>query len=80
MEYGESVEIGYHLQDPECNKMMHNHDVVFNEKKMHKTPIRDVETHRVTIHNVNPRVYDGRRQAIQALNVDQKMQPGTPTC
>ena len=46
--YGESGEMGYRLWDLECKKIICNHDVVFNEKKMHKTPIKHVEMRRVT--------------------------------
>ena len=69
--YGESGEMGYHLWDPEGKKIICNHDVVFNEKKMHKTPTRDFEICRVTCQGVKPLAHDGRRQAIQAPNVDQ---------
>ena len=62
--------MGYHLWDLESHKIIHNHDVVFNEKKMHKTPITDVEVHKVTFQDVNPLAHDGRRQVVQAPNVD----------
>ena len=53
--------------------------MVFNEKKMHKIPIKDVEMSRVTFQHVNPLAHDARRQVVQAPNVDQMVQPGTPT-
>ena len=46
---------------------------------MHKTPIRDVEMCRVTFQDVNPPAHDGRRQVVQASNVDQMLQPHAPT-
>ena len=46
---------------------------------MHKTPITYIEMHRVTFQDVNPPAHDGRRQVVLAPNVDQMVQPGTPT-
>ena len=43
MGYGTSDEMGYRLWDPKSHKIIRSHDVFFNEKKMHKMPIRDVE-------------------------------------
>lgn len=61
----------YHLWDPKSPKIIRSHDVIFNEKKMHKTPIRDVEMHKLTFQDVNPPTHDDRRQVVQAPNVDQ---------
>ena len=73
MGYGTSSEMGYRLWDPKSHKIIRSHDVIVNEKKMHKTPIKDVEMRRVTFQNVNPLAYDGRRQAIQAPSMDQML-------
>ena len=66
--------MGYRLWDPKSHKIIRSHDVVFNEKKMHKTPIKDVEMCTISFQDVNPSTCDGRRQAIQAPNVDQMVQ------
>ena len=79
MGYGTSGEMGSCLWDPKSHKIIRSHDVIFNEKKMHKTRIKDVVMRRVTFQDVNPPVHDGRRQANQATNVDEMMQPGPPT-
>ena len=34
----------------------------------------------VTFENVNPLAHDGRTQVVQAPNVDEMVQPSTPTC
>ena len=71
--------MGYHLWDLESHKIIKSYDVVFNEKKMHKTPIKDVKIHRVSFQDVNPPTHDGRRQVVQVPNVDQMVQPSSPT-
>ena len=70
MGYGESGEMGYRLWDPETKKIIRSHDVVFNEKKIHKTPIKHVEMCRVTFQDVNPPLQDGRKQVVHASIVD----------
>ena len=77
--YDKSGKMGYRLLDPEGKKIIHNHDVVFNEKKLHKTPIKHVEMRRVTFQDDNPLAHDGRRQVVHASNVDQMVQPDTPS-
>ena len=70
--------MGYHLRDREGKKIIRSHDVIFNEKKMHKTPIKHVEMCRVIFQDVNPPTHHGRTQVSYALNVDQMLQPSTP--
>ena len=48
MGYGTTDEMGYRLWDYDSYKIIKSHDVNFNEKKMHKTSIKDVEMHKVT--------------------------------
>ena len=70
-------QMGYHLWNPKSHKIIKSHDVIFNEKKMHKTPIKDAKMSKVTFQDVNPPTHDGKRQVVQAPNVDQMVQPRT---
>ena len=45
--YGKLGEMGFWLWDPESKKILWSNDVYFNEKKMHKKPIKIVEIRRV---------------------------------
>ena len=45
--YGDSGEMGYRLWDLQARKVIHSHDVVFHEDKMHKQPEKVVEIRRV---------------------------------
>jgi len=54
MGYGETREMGYHLWDPESKKIIRSHDVVFNEKLMHKSPVQDSDMRKVTFQDAIP--------------------------
>ena len=47
-------QFGYLLWDPGPRTMVRNSDVVFNENKMHKKPIKEVDVRKVAFHNVVP--------------------------
>ena len=50
--YGTSGEMGYRLWHPKSNKVIRSSHVIFNESKMHKKPIQEVEYKRVTFEDV----------------------------
>ena len=46
--YGLDGQFGYRLWDPESRSILCSNDVVFNETKMHRKPVKEVEYHKVT--------------------------------
>ena len=48
--YGESGEMGYRLWDLEARKIVHSSNVIFNEKKMHKQPLKEMKTRKMSCH------------------------------
>ena len=45
--YGDSGEMGYKLWDPEAKNIICSNDVFFDEERMHKKPIKEIEIRRV---------------------------------
>ena len=41
--YGTEGEMGYRLWNPESHKVIRSSHVIFNESKMHKKPIKEIE-------------------------------------
>lgn len=41
--YGISDKMGICLWDLEARKIIHSHDIIFNEEKMHKKPMPTIE-------------------------------------
>ena len=54
---GERKKMGYHLWDPEGKNITPICDMVFNEKKMRKTPIIDVEMREFNFQDAIPCAY-----------------------
>lgn len=52
--YGLDGQFGYCLWDLESQTVIRSSDVVFNETKMHKQPVKEVEFQRVTFSDVLP--------------------------
>ena len=50
--YGKSDKKGYHLWDPEAHKLVRSNIVIFNEKVMHKKPLKAIEYRMVTFEDV----------------------------
>ena len=46
--YGTEGEMGYRLWNPESHKVIRSSHVIFNESKMHKKPIKEIEFRKVT--------------------------------
>ena len=51
--YGQEGEFGYHLYDPQSKAIIRSSDVVFNEARMHKQPVKEVEYRKVTFSDVD---------------------------
>ena len=54
--YGVDGQFGYRLWDPETRTIVRSSDVVFNEKIMHKQPIKEVEVRKVVFQDVTPSI------------------------
>ena len=63
--------MGYHLWDPEAKKIIRSHDVVFNEKKMHKQ-FREVETRKVSFQDIMPPIVLPRRANVESQSVQRE--------
>ena len=50
--YGADGEMGYRLWHPKSCNIIRSSDVIFNESKMHKHPLREIEYRRVTFEDV----------------------------
>ena len=46
--------MGFRLWDPKSKKIVRNHSVFFNERKIYKKPIKIVEFHRVVFQEEGP--------------------------
>ena len=56
--YGLDCQFGYRLWDPESRSIIRCSDVVFNETKMHKQPMKEVKFQKVTFFDVSPSIND----------------------
>ena len=50
--YGADGEMGYRLWHPDSRKLIRSFHVIFNESKMHKQPIKEIEYRRVRFEDV----------------------------
>ena len=50
--YGANGEMGYHLWYPNSRKVIRSSHVIFNESKMHKQPIKEIEYRRIQFEDV----------------------------
>ena len=50
--YGTEGEMGYRLWNPESHKVIRSSHVIFNESKMHKKPIKEIEFRKVTFEDI----------------------------
>ena len=50
--YGTEGEMGYRLWNPESHKVIRSSHVIFNESKMHKKPIKEIEFKKVTFEDI----------------------------
>ena len=50
--YGTEGEMGYRLWNPESHKVIKCSHVIFNESKMHKKPIKEIEFRKVTFEDI----------------------------
>ena len=51
--YGQEGEFGYRLYDPQSKAVIRSSDVVFNESRMHKQPVKEVEYRKVIFSDVD---------------------------
>ena len=51
--YGLDGQFGYRLWDPKSRSILCSSDVVFNETKMHRQPVKEVEYQKVTFSDVS---------------------------
>ena len=51
--YGQDDQFGYRLWDPESRSVIYSSDVVFNETKMHRQPVKEIAFQKVTFSNVS---------------------------
>ena len=72
MGYGESGKMGYRLWDPEARKIICNSDVIFNEKKMHKQPLKEMEMRKVSLQDVMPPITLPQRANVSSPSVKRK--------
>ena len=79
--YGDSGEMGYKLWDPEARNIIRSNDVFFDEERMHKKPVKEIEIRRVVfqedgqVHNRQVAQGAGQQQnapIVQAGEVEQQ--------
>ena len=72
MGYGESGEMGYCLWDPKARKIVCSSDVIFNEKKMHKQPLKEMEMRKVSFQDVMPPIILPQRENVSLPSVQRE--------